>query len=295
MLSVTTNDPAVPDTLALLVPQSHATTSSGDTLRPPTPVLPSSSSHSGANSHLSLNNSAISSRTSLASVSAAARRKEICDTWIDVEGEIPVLNKDDTWTPIYSGTLACKDFDDKNSWRDGCGALLDSHCEQLCHHPSLGLTRVTVVLWFEKETSPPQTTKPRHVIRPIPLECLELASFDNEPEVRKQDLSMLKRAGSCFRLSPTKEQMYPFTIYHSAAKITRRYTLYAKSKRELNSWKDALESAIKARKSQQDPRMLYEPQVFNDDFFKISPRIQFTRGINYTGSVVCAASFCRML
>lgn len=88
MLSVTANDPAVPDSGALLVPQSLATTSTGDTLRPPSPGLQSSSSHS--NSHLSLNNSAISSSTSLGSVSADARRQEIRGAWIDVEGEIPV-------------------------------------------------------------------------------------------------------------------------------------------------------------------------------------------------------------
>jgi hypothetical protein len=90
MLSVTANDPAVPDSGALLVPQSLAMTSTGDTLRPPSPGLQSTSSHSGANSHMSLNNSAISSSTSLGSVSADARRQEIRGAWIDVEGEIPV-------------------------------------------------------------------------------------------------------------------------------------------------------------------------------------------------------------
>lgn len=39
-----------------------------------------------------------------------------------------VLNKDDgSWTPIFSGTLACKGSAGKNSWRDGHCALLDSH------------------------------------------------------------------------------------------------------------------------------------------------------------------------
>jgi hypothetical protein len=57
-----------------------------------------------------------------------------------------VLNKDDdSWTPIRYGMLAIKDGG-KSSWRDGRCALLDSHCEQLRHHPSLGLTRFSVVL-----------------------------------------------------------------------------------------------------------------------------------------------------
>jgi hypothetical protein len=50
--------------------------------------------------------------------------------------------------------------------------------------------------------------------------------------------------------------MFPFTVFHVAAKITRRYTLYTKSPTERNKWKFALESAIEARKSQQVTRMV---------------------------------------
>lgn len=51
--------------------------------------------------------------------------------------------------------------------------------------------------------------------------------------------------------------MYPFTICHVAAKITRRYTLYTKSGTERNKWVVALEDAIKARKSQEEARKVY--------------------------------------
>lgn len=50
--------------------------------------------------------------------------------------------------------------------------------------------------------------------------------------------------------------MYPFTVYHAAAKITRRYTLYTKKGTERNKWKVAFENAIKARNSQQTPGMV---------------------------------------
>lgn len=50
--------------------------------------------------------------------------------------------------------------------------------------------------------------------------------------------------------------MYPFTVYHAAAKITRRYTIYTKKKTERNKWKVDLEKAIEARKSQQAPGMV---------------------------------------
>ncbi|KAI0280767.1 CNH domain-containing protein [Russula aff. rugulosa BPL654] len=170
--------------------------------------------------------------------------------------------------------LACKDSAGKNSWKDGHCALLESH-----------------LLFLENETSPSGPMRGSHIFRPIPLECLRLASFDDESEVRKHHLGLLKRVGSCFRSSPTKQQIYPFTICHVAAKITRRYTLYAKSGTERNRWNVALDSAIKARKSQEDGRTLYEPNVLIDGFFKVPPRIQFNRGTHYTGRIVCAAPF----
>jgi len=88
--------------------------------------------------------------------------------------------------------------------------------------------------------------------------------------------------------------MYPFTIYHVAAKITRRHTIYTKTKTERNKWNVALEKAIESRKSQQDVQLLYAPQIFNDGFFKIPPRIRFDREARYTGRIACAALFSRM-
>lgn len=94
-----------------------------------------------------------------------------------------------------------------------------------------------------------------------------MGSFDDEKEVRKQPVGLLKRVGSRFRLSPTKESVYPFTVFHGAAKITRRHTLYTKSMTERNKWKAALESAIEARKSLQDTRMV---NLFALDFPTVS-------------------------
>ena len=91
MQSMTTNGLAVPGSPTLPVPQPHTTRSSGLTLRPPSPPLPSSSSHSGPpSSHLSLYNSAPSSSSSVGSDTLATQRQEIREAWIDAEGEIPV-------------------------------------------------------------------------------------------------------------------------------------------------------------------------------------------------------------
>ena len=50
--------------------------------------------------------------------------------------------------------------------------------------------------------------------------------------------------------------MHPFTIYHVAAKITRRYTIYTKTGTERNKWNVDLKRAIDGRKSHQDPRIV---------------------------------------
>lgn len=91
MPSITANAPAVPGFLALSVTQPHTTTPSGLTLGPPSPPMPSSSSHSGPmSSHLSVRNSSPSSSSSLGSNTLATQRQEIQEAWIDAEGEIPV-------------------------------------------------------------------------------------------------------------------------------------------------------------------------------------------------------------
>jgi hypothetical protein len=97
------------------------------------------------------------------------------------------------------------------------------------------------------------------IVQPIPLECLRLASFDDEPEEVRQ--AQQPRPGlfrgmlsCCSSLPP--EPMYPFTIYHAAAKITRRHTLYTLTATERNRWRTALDDAIEARKSKHEKTVL---------------------------------------
>ena len=89
MQATAANVPTVLGSTSTSVPP-HTSTSNG-LLRPPSPPLPSSSSHSGPlSSHLSVNNSAASSWTSLGNGTLAIQRQEIQQAWIDAEGEIPV-------------------------------------------------------------------------------------------------------------------------------------------------------------------------------------------------------------
>jgi len=88
------------------------------------------------------------------------------------------------------------------------------------------------------------------------VECLRLASFDESPEVRKERAD----SGGPISTSSTKQAMYPFTIYHAAAKITPPHTLYTQSASERSGWYAAFNLAIATRKSQQDRKMVSLPQ-----------------------------------
>ena len=46
--------------------------------------------------------------------------------------------------------------------------------------------------------------------------------------------------------------MFPFTIYHAAATMTRRYILYASSESERMKWQDMLTQALQLRKFRQE-------------------------------------------
>jgi len=209
--------------------------------------------------------------------------RKLHETLVYPEGEIPIIEDDGFWahvqfkpltTKTYDGGHKWKLFGSKLSWTIAYGALSDKY-----------------FFLFREETSPKGGTKTSHLIKPIPLECLRLASFDDEPEVRKvPNEQSSKWLGSRAQPSPTVIS-YPFTIYHSAAKITRRHTVYTHSATERNRWKTSLDGAIEARKSQEDPK-LYAPQVINDGgFFRIAPRILLNREALYTGPITCAALF----
>jgi hypothetical protein len=143
--------------------------------------------------------------------------------------------------------------------------------------PSFTKFSLVLVLLLGKETA--ETTKLSHIIKvnrphvsfpllftfvnrvvqPIPLECLRLASFNDGPEevqpVQQPKPGFFRGMLSCCSSLPP-EPMYPFTIYHAAAKIIRRHTLYTLTATERNRWRTALDDAIEARKSKQKKPVL---------------------------------------
>ncbi|KAH8994939.1 hypothetical protein EDB92DRAFT_1814889 [Lactarius akahatsu] len=174
---------------------------------------------------------------------------------------------DESRTLVHSGPLVRQKSDARRSWSDVFGALSDNY-----------------FFLLNEETKPPMTIKRRFVWRPIPLEYLGLGSFNGAPEVRKERADN----GSFISISSTKQNVYPFSIYHAGAK-TGRYTLYAPTTTARERWHKALVEAIGVRKARQDANKWYAPQPLNDGFFRVPSRIPYAQGTRFTGRILCAA------
>ncbi len=89
-----------------------------------------------------------------------------------------------------------------------------------------------------------------------------MASFDDPPEIRKERAD----SGSFISISSTKQNMYPFTIYHANTNIPRRYTIYTRTLTARTNWHNALVDAIGVRKARQDANkvlaLLYRPSMY---------------------------------
>lgn len=97
----------------------------------------------------------------------------------------------------------------------------------------------------------------QHPVQPIPLEYLRLASFDGPAEVRKERAD----SGSFISMSSTKQNIYPFTIYHADTTIPRRYTLYTQTPTARAKWSSVLEDAIGVRKARQDANKVFSLHI----------------------------------
>lgn len=61
-----------------------------------------------------------------------------------------------------------------------------------------------------------------------------------------------KERADIISISSTKQNMYPFTIYHANTNIPRQYTLYTLTPTARINWYNALVDAIGVRKVRQD-------------------------------------------
>ncbi|KAI9512115.1 hypothetical protein F5148DRAFT_1146414 [Russula earlei] len=249
------------------VPYRHETIaappSSPSYLRPLRAVQSDSALSSHSSSSLSQNSPQMNEpgTPEVIYVSETSQSKKLLETLVYPEGEIPILEVDGSGmnihfkpltTKVYNRRPWWKMFGSNKSWINAYGALSDNH-----------------FLLLKEETSMDGSITSGHLIKPIPLGCLRLASFDSDPEIRKMSQDSGRRGSRSS--SSSSVMLFPFTIYHAAAKITRRHTVYTHSATERNRWQTILDNAIEARRSQEAPIML-------------------TRAF-YTGPTICAALF----
>ncbi|KAH9945453.1 uncharacterized protein BXZ73DRAFT_86925 [Epithele typhae] len=176
----------------------------------------------------------------------------LCESLVYQKGEIIDLDLyDATRSLIHQGPLARRYSKDLNMyWADLHVALLDHYL--LLLKPDIRHSeRVFSIV------------KHHMVSRPIPLDYLRLGMFDGSPEHRKE----VTHGTGLFRKYEHRT-VYPLTIYHASAKMTRRYTLYASSEGVRQQWHSEISHALNMRRIRQENNMLFAPSVLSDNFFK---------------------------
>ncbi|KAG1805037.1 uncharacterized protein HD556DRAFT_1328030 [Suillus plorans] len=199
----------------------------------------------------------------------------VCESLTMPKGQIMDLDwYDDSRSLVYSGPVArrSKSEMDWHPWTDLFAVLLDNY------------------LLLTKEERRTGGILKRYVSsRPIPLEYLKLGSFEGQPESRRE---RSEEGGILDSLRAQYKPIYPFTIYHSADKLERRYTLYAPTESAREKWRNALVETKGIDDVRRDANKWFAPQLVDDGSFR-SPGAYTPRGFGSkaSGRVVNAVSF----
>ncbi|KAG2157870.1 uncharacterized protein EDB93DRAFT_730686 [Suillus bovinus] len=199
----------------------------------------------------------------------------VCESLTMPKGQIMDLDwYNESRSLVYSGPVArrSKSEMDWHPWTDLFVVLLDNY------------------LLLTKEERRTGGILKRYVAsRPIPLEYLKLGSFEGQPESRKE---RSEEGGLLDNLRAQYKPIYPFTIYHSADKLERRYTLYAPTESAREKWRNALVEAKTIDDVRRDANKWFAPQLVDDGSFR-SPGAFTPRGFGSkaSGRIVNAVSF----
>ncbi|OAX43158.1 hypothetical protein K503DRAFT_732249 [Rhizopogon vinicolor AM-OR11-026] len=203
----------------------------------------------------------------------------LCESLVLPKGEIIDLDwYNESRSLVYSGPVArrSKSEMDWHPWNDLFIALLDNY-----------------LLITKEESAAGGITKRYVKSRPIPLEYLRLGSFDGPPESRKE---RSEEGGILDSLRSQYKPIYPFTVYHAADKLTRRYTLYAPTESIRQKWREAFVEAKGIDDVRRDANKActswFASQDVNDGSFR-SPGAHTARGFGAkaSGRVFNAVSF----
>ncbi|KAF5377347.1 hypothetical protein D9757_007993 [Collybiopsis confluens] len=136
-----------------------------------------------------------------------------------------------------------------SGWTDLSAALLDNY------------------FLLTREEQRPNGMVKRHLMsRPLYLSFLRLGSFNSLPETRKEHP---KDGGVLSGILYQSTTLYPFTIYHAASKVNRRYTLYATTEAIRKKWHGFFEDAITVHKVRQEGNMYFAPDTVSQQFFSL--------------------------
>ncbi|THV07437.1 hypothetical protein K435DRAFT_710318 [Dendrothele bispora CBS 962.96] len=201
----------------------------------------------------------------------------LCESLVYQKGEIIDMDLyDKSRTLVYSGTVYRRNRPENSvtgwsSWTELSAALMDNY-----------------FLLTREETRPNGVLKRHLMSRPLSLAYLRLGSFKAPPETRKES----QKGGSVLgALLHTTITVYPFTIYHAANKLTRRYTLYVSSEAVRTKWYNALVDALAVYKAKQEGNMYFAPNLsLSDRFFRVaSPKMGPESKL--TGRIISAVPF----
>ncbi|KAF9003954.1 hypothetical protein BDQ17DRAFT_1399669 [Cyathus striatus] len=195
---------------------------------------------------------------------------EICESLVYQKGEIIDMDlHDESRALVYDGPVVRKTRSETGiltEWQE-----LDG-----------------VFVLARKEKRPNGAIKRVLMSRPIPLAYLQLAPFDSSAESRRERAEESNSILDSLRY--THVPIYPFTIYHSSARSTRRYTLYVASEAIRKKWKAKFEDAIGIWKVRQEGNMWFAPNTTVDGFFRVTGS-KTSFGTKLTGRVTSAVPF----
>ncbi|KAH7106378.1 hypothetical protein BKA62DRAFT_765930 [Auriculariales sp. MPI-PUGE-AT-0066] len=170
---------------------------------------------------------------------------------------------------IFSGELARRKRAELElrSWADVHVALLDNY--------------------FIQTQVDDRGSRRRHMVisRPIPLDYLRLADSFPPPEMR-DERSFRERLRDVAAV-----KMFAFTVYHDAAPIAQRYTLYATSEVKRDEWVAKLKDALGLRAAQVDANRFFATNTINRGIFCARTPITVSNDRRFTGQITSAAAF----
>ncbi|TFK28142.1 hypothetical protein FA15DRAFT_665628 [Coprinopsis marcescibilis] len=178
---------------------------------------------------------------------------DICEHLVAPKGEIMDLDLFDKERhlvhvgPVWTKAKADTGFMGEK-WQELQGLVLDNY----------------FILYREKATQNSTVVKKIVQHRPVPLSFIRLASFNSDPEIRKE-----KNEGLLGTWRSQEVSMYPFTFYHSSPSAMKAYKMYVTNEAARKKWYSVFVDALGVHKVKQENNPWFTQEQLSDGFFRI--------------------------